>query len=259
MVFTPFILHVLLLATLGSSSRPRAEKDKIAVAVGPKHMEHAAPALEPRNTTRPGPIPVPDMHDLALIGGAVQVVGNSRATANVETVGASAIPSRLRGHVFQLAGWKRGPNEQCEQIGGVCPRPCEDIDGVCKRNVPYSEAGYTLEIKNNGGTKVRASVTLTPSFNYGGCELVGGVCKGKYLKNCMVFASGISTAWNWGLNVEAKPQQPINVGTHENPVAEVTVAVDIMVNTYFSTEGHHMNLIFKGDGTITCQGGLCTH
>eukprot|EP00164_Ancoracysta_twista_P007255 GFYU01010264.1.p1 GENE.GFYU01010264.1~~GFYU01010264.1.p1 ORF type:complete len:318 (+),score=72.00 GFYU01010264.1:93-1046(+) len=70
---------------------------------------------------------------------------------------------------------------------------------------------------------------------------------GKYIGQASVSPGLIQLAWMWNLNSIVKVGEPYNTGTKEDPIAAVTIELNIDLSTYMYAEKYKCTVVVQGD------------
>jgi len=89
-------------------------------------------------------------------------------------------------------------------------------------------------------------VDYTWSFDWQcGGQYTGGI--GQYIQNAGAFPKNIDVAWGYTVNVDGQILQPANIGTHDQPIAEITVYQTMKISTIIKTDSQSCKVNLNGD------------
>lgn len=89
-------------------------------------------------------------------------------------------------------------------------------------------------------------VTYTLVHRYGG-KYKG---TGQYLENVTIIPSHVQVLWGYTFNMDVKASNPVNRGTENEPIAELTLEMKYSVSTLIKSVEEHKLFTFRGDSAI---------
>ena len=152
--------------------------------------------------------------DLAFrVWGIIQA---NKPVANIDSIAANALPNLAKEHWEQVTGWK-----------------------------PERWAEFETTITNGLGMNV-IELKYQVRFIYGGS--VRG--KGLYIASAQVMPTSIKVLWGFTLNVAVAVSSIINVGTEENPVAQIGLDVTQQYASTFTNQTKVNRYIMNAAGML---------
>jgi len=89
-------------------------------------------------------------------------------------------------------------------------------------------------------------VDYTWSFDWQcGGQYTGGI--GQYIQNAGAFPQNIDVAWGYTVNVDGQILQPANIGTQDQPIAQITVYQTMKISTIIKTDSQSCKVNLNGD------------
>jgi len=76
-------------------------------------------------------------------------------------------------------------------------------------------------------------------------QYTGGI--GQYIQNAGAFPKSIDVAWGYTVDVDGQILQPANIGTQDQPIAEITVYQTMKISTIIKTSSQSCKVNLNGD------------
>ncbi len=218
---------VCLIAVFSSVNVAKADESQLppAYRLQPMEIKEVVPYaselysdfLVPEAALPNGPeIQAIDWNAMVLIGEKViEIVKQGKPVVNVKRDAVSVIPAGTRSW-SELSGWK----------------------------APVTKV-YSATVKNYLGVKV-IDLRLKVSTMWGG-NVKG---KGQYLANAIVVPTSIYVLWGFSCDVWSENRDPVNSGSHSNPVAGLGFDIRFRYGNSLNEKIGAQDYFLKGDGTI---------